>query len=63
MNEKLVQAAEKLVEAIQFDDSGAFGRGGNGGLISKETIRKADDLRILLLRYHMGERKDDESKS
>jgi hypothetical protein len=43
--EQIVAAAERLVEGLTFDDSG------NGGLISRETIRKADELRVLLLRW------------
>ncbi len=43
--EQIVAAAEGLVEALTFDDSG------NGGLISRETIRKSDELRALLLRW------------
>ena len=43
--EAIVRAAEKLVAAIAFDDSG-------GGLLSRETIRAADELRVILLRYH-----------
>jgi hypothetical protein len=38
-------AAEKLVQAITFDDSGS------GGLLSRATIRAADELRALLLHY------------
>jgi len=49
--EQVVAASERLVEALTFDDSGAFGRGGNGGMLSRETIRKADELRVLLLRW------------
>ena len=41
----IVRAAEKLVAAIAFDDSGS------GGLLSRETIRAADELRVILLRY------------
>jgi hypothetical protein len=44
----LVSAARALLDAITFDDSGQGGRGGNGGLISHETIRKGDALRLLL---------------
>ena len=43
--EAIVRAAEKLVAAITFDDSSS------GGLISRETIRAADELRVILLRY------------
>jgi hypothetical protein len=53
MIEEIVKAAEQLVEAIKFDDSGVNGKGGNGGLISQVTIRKSDDLRVLLLRYRL----------
>jgi hypothetical protein len=44
-NEAIVAAAEKLVAAITFDDSAS------GGLVSRETIRAADELRVILLRY------------
>ena len=45
VDEAIVKAAEKLVAAITFDDSGS------GGLLSRETIRAADELRVILLRY------------
>ena len=42
----IVTAAEKLVAAIAFDDSTS------GGLISsRELVRAADELRVILLRY------------
>jgi len=47
----LLAAAEKLVDSITFDDSGINGRGGNGGLISRETTSAADKLRFEILRY------------
>ena len=49
--DQIVAAAERLVEALTFDDSGSAGMGGNGGLLSRETIRKSDELRALLLRW------------
>lgn len=49
--EPIIEAAEKLIESLTFDDSGSAGRGGNGGLISRDTIRKSDQLRVLLLRW------------
>ena len=57
MLEQIIHAAERLVEAVQFDDSGEYGRGGNGGLISKETIRKSDELRVLLLLWKVAKEK------
>lgn len=54
MTEEIVKAAQALLDAITFDDCGAMvgGKfvGGNGGLISRETIRKADELRRALAR-------------
>ncbi|MCB1499732.1 MAG: hypothetical protein KDK07_08055 [Bauldia sp.] len=41
----LITKADELLAALTFDDSGKNGLGGNGGLISRETIRKADALR------------------
>lgn len=46
--EQLIQKAEELIAAVVYDDSGNNGRGGNGGLISRETIRKTDELRLAL---------------
>jgi hypothetical protein len=43
--DQIVAAAERLVEALTFDDSAS------GGLVSRETIRKSDELRALLLRW------------
>lgn len=44
----LIRKADELIAAITYDDSGTAGRGGNGGLLSRETIRKTDELRIAL---------------
>lgn len=53
MTDELSKAAKALLDAITFDDCGAMvgGKfvGGNGGLISRETIRKADELRRALI--------------
>jgi len=43
--EQIVAAADLLVQALTHDDSAS------GGLISRETIRKSDELRALLLRW------------
>jgi hypothetical protein len=50
--ERLCRAAKAVVDAISFDVNGialptGF-MGGNGGLISRETIAKADELRRAL---------------
>lgn len=45
---ELYDAVEDLLAALTYDDSGLHGRGGNGGLISRETIAKSDRLRLLL---------------
>lgn len=46
---RVVAAADELLSSLQFDENGAMvgGKwmGGNGGLISRETIQKADALR------------------
>lgn len=52
MSNEIAKAAKALLDAITFDDCGSMvaGKfvGGNGGLISRETIRKADELRRAL---------------
>ena len=45
LHAQLLASADTLLEALIYDDSGHAGRGGNGGLISRDTIRKADALR------------------
>lgn len=46
---RLASAAQELVDSITFDDCGSMvaGKwmGGNGGLISRDTIAKADAVR------------------
>lgn len=48
----LAHAAKELVDSISFDDNGALigGKwmGGNGGLLSRETLQKADAVRRAL---------------
>jgi hypothetical protein len=44
----LLAAAEALAEAVHFDEAGTWvgliQQGGNGGLLSRETLRRADRL-------------------
>lgn len=46
---RLLKAAKALVASISFDDSGIMlgqvQTGGNGGLISHDTLMKTDELR------------------
>lgn len=44
----LLEQAEDVVNRVTFDESGALGKGGNGGLLSRETIRATDELRITI---------------
>ncbi len=52
--EELRKKAKALVDAVTLDDSGMLiGQvwvGGNGGLLSRDTIKAADELRKVLLR-------------
>lgn len=56
----LARAAKDLLDSVTFDDCGAMiagkYQGGNGGLISRETIQKADILRRVL--HHTAEAPD-----
>lgn len=48
MTLELCAAITRLLASLSYDDSGSMGRGGNGGLISRETIRAADELRLAM---------------
>jgi hypothetical protein len=56
----IVARARTLLDAVTFDDSGVMVagtyRGGNGGLLSRETIKAADALRVVLDAYAATER-------
>lgn len=55
----LLRKARALVDAVTFDNHGAVvgGQfmGGHGGLISRETIKAADDLRKTLLAWEAAQ--------
>lgn len=42
--ETLIEQSAELVEAVTFDESGVNGRGGNGGLLDRQTMHKAARL-------------------
>lgn len=46
----VIRGARRLIGAVDFDVNGINGKGGNGGLISNETIRAADELRLIISR-------------
>lgn len=49
--EALARAAKKLMDKVNFDMHGdPTTKGGNGGLISTETLRASDELRRVLLK-------------
>ena len=52
MFEVLLQRSIDLAAAVQFDDTGAIigghMQGGNGGLLSRETIHKAGLLQLTI---------------
>lgn len=43
---EIVDHLKALIAAVEFDDSGVNGRGGNGGLLSPETRQAADRARL-----------------
>lgn len=53
----VLNTAREFVDAVAFDDCGAVVAGqlvgGNGGLCSRETIKKADALRLALDAYRI----------
>lgn len=56
-------AARALMDSVNFDMAGIDGRGGNGGLISTETIRRSDELRQVLLHKEAREAELRETQS
>lgn len=59
----LAASARKLLDAVDFDNNGIMvgmvRTGGNGGLISHETTRAADELRQVLDATRRPEPADD----
>jgi hypothetical protein len=57
--EDVRRKAKALVDAVAFDDVGSLiagvYTGGNGGLLSRETIKAADELRKALLKTEVRE--------
>ncbi|MCZ4274008.1 hypothetical protein [Maritalea porphyrae] len=53
--QKLQAATSKLIDAITYDVTGTHGKGGNGGLVSNETIRACDQCRLVLNTIGAGE--------
>lgn len=51
--EAAIEQAQKVVDAVTFDDSGSMvagvWKGGNGGLLSRETLVEVDLLRRMLI--------------
>lgn len=45
---QLEDAAERIVQCVEFDVNGKFGQGGNGGLTSDQTLRTSNEIRIIL---------------
>jgi hypothetical protein len=56
----IIAAARVLLERITFDTCGEHGRGGNGGLVSTETVKAADQLRLALSRGDSRDREIEE---
>ncbi|GLQ09267.1 hypothetical protein GCM10007913_11990 [Devosia yakushimensis] len=44
----LKKQARAVIARVTYDECGTNGQGGNGGIISRETIRAVDDLRLVL---------------
>jgi hypothetical protein len=44
----LIKAAQELIDSIHNDVVGTNGRGGNGGIVSVETMKKTDKVRVAI---------------
>lgn len=49
--EILCTALQQIIDKVSFDVNGSMGQGGNGGLVSRDTIRACDEGRLTLSRY------------
>ena len=45
---QIIEQVKALIAAIQYDDSGFNGQGGNGGLLSPETRQAADKAGLMI---------------
>lgn len=50
MTAEIVKAADAIVNSVEFDVNGIHGKGGNGGLVSDDTIRRAGECRQAIYR-------------
>lgn len=55
MIEDLHRAAKALMDSVNFDMVGQDGRGGNGGLISTDTMRRSDELHQVIIKHEAEE--------
>lgn len=64
---RLVADAQAVVDAVQMDDSGRLvGQifmGGNGGLLSKDTLRAVDKLRLTIATIKSADWKREQEKA
>jgi hypothetical protein len=44
--ELFIEAAEALIDSVEFDVSGKHGKGGHGGLVSIDTLKAVNALRV-----------------
>jgi hypothetical protein len=47
----MAHTSKKLMDQVNHDMIGVNGKGGNGGIISKDTMRASDEHRRVMHRY------------
>jgi hypothetical protein len=48
MSKNVIDAACRLMDAVEFDVNATYGKGANGGLVSDDTIRALASLCVLI---------------
>lgn len=52
--EHLAAKLDDLASLVEFDVNGHAGQGGNGGLVNDQTLRCAQEAKLLLNRWRLG---------
>lgn len=51
VEDDFIRAVEALIRSVDYDENGVGGKGGNGGLLSRDTLHKMGEARQHLHRF------------